>query len=149
MLRFVLLWLFRRSEFTWHIYPYSPGLLYWNRNSRLISSEVTLKDMGWVSCYMTTTQHNNERTFQGSPDSMVHWANMGSIWSRQDPGGPHVGPMNLAIWVILGMGLDSERRRNTHARLLSLADPYPEWSLTVPICLGMHFLSCISRNWVR
>ena len=25
-------------------------------------------------------------------------ANMGSVWGRQDPGGPHVGPMNLAIW---------------------------------------------------
>ena len=24
-----------------------------------------------------------------------------SIWGRQDPGGPHVGPMNIAIWVIL------------------------------------------------
>ena len=29
----------------------------------------------------------------------VHGANMGPIWGRQDPGGPHVGPMNLAIWV--------------------------------------------------
>ena len=26
------------------------------------------------------------------------WPNMGSIRGRQDPGGPHVGPMNLAIW---------------------------------------------------
>ena len=25
---------------------------------------------------------------------------MGPIWVRQDPGGPHVGPMNLAIWDI-------------------------------------------------
>ena len=33
------------------------------------------------------------------PDSKVHGANMGPIWGRQDPGGPHVGPMNLAIWV--------------------------------------------------
>ena len=24
---------------------------------------------------------------------------MGPIWGRQDPGGPHVGPMNFAIWV--------------------------------------------------
>ena len=32
------------------------------------------------------------------PDSKVHGANMGSTWGRQDPGGPHVGPMNLAIW---------------------------------------------------
>ena len=29
--------------------------------------------------------------------SMVHGANMEPIWGRQDPGGPHVGPMNLAI----------------------------------------------------
>ena len=33
------------------------------------------------------------------PDSKVHGANMGTIWVRQDPGGPHVGPMNFAIWV--------------------------------------------------
>ena len=32
------------------------------------------------------------------PDSKVHGANMGPIWGRQEPGGPHVGPMNLAIW---------------------------------------------------
>ena len=34
------------------------------------------------------------------PDSKVHGANMGHIWGRQDPGGPHVDPMNFAIWVI-------------------------------------------------
>ena len=32
-------------------------------------------------------------------DGKVHGANLGSIWGRQDPGGPHVGSMNLAIWV--------------------------------------------------
>ena len=36
--------------------------------------------------------------FQGNPDSKVHGAIMGPIWGRQDPGGPHVGPMNFAIW---------------------------------------------------
>ena len=35
-----------------------------------------------------------------NPDSKVHGANMGPIWSRQDPGRPHFWPMNLAIWVI-------------------------------------------------
>ena len=34
------------------------------------------------------------------PDSKVHGANMGPIWGRQDPSGPHVGPMNFAIWVV-------------------------------------------------
>ena len=33
-----------------------------------------------------------------NPDSKVHGAYMGPIWGRQDPGGPHVGPMNIAIW---------------------------------------------------
>ena len=33
-----------------------------------------------------------------SPDSKVHGANMGPIWGRHDPGGPHVGPVNFAIW---------------------------------------------------
>ena len=32
------------------------------------------------------------------PNSKVHGANMGPIWVRQDPGGPHVGPVNFAIW---------------------------------------------------
>ena len=35
---------------------------------------------------------------KASPDSKVHGANMGPIWGRQDPGGPHVGPINFAIW---------------------------------------------------
>ena len=35
------------------------------------------------------------------PDSKVHGANIGHIWGRQDPDGPHVGPMKLAIWVWL------------------------------------------------
>ena len=32
------------------------------------------------------------------PDNKVHGANMGPIWGRQDPGGPHVGPMNFVLW---------------------------------------------------
>ena len=31
------------------------------------------------------------------PDSKVHGANMGPTWVLSSPGGPHVGPMNLAI----------------------------------------------------
>ena len=36
-----------------------------------------------------------------TPESKVHGANVGPIWDRQDPGGPHVGPMNFAIWDII------------------------------------------------
>ena len=36
--------------------------------------------------------------YHGIPDNTVHNAIMGPIWDRQDPDGPHVGPMNIAIW---------------------------------------------------
>ena len=39
------------------------------------------------------------RLIDNSPDSKVHGTNMGPIWGRQDPGGPHVSPWNFAIWV--------------------------------------------------
>ena len=35
------------------------------------------------------------------PDSKVHGAHMGPTWGRQDPGGPHVGHVNLVIWDML------------------------------------------------
>ena len=38
--------------------------------------------------------------YKVTPDSKVHGVNMGPIWGRQDPGGPHLGPMNFAIWDI-------------------------------------------------
>ena len=39
------------------------------------------------------------------PDSKVHGVNMGPIWGRQDPGGPHVDPMNFAIWAVISIYL--------------------------------------------
>ena len=36
-------------------------------------------------------------TMMPIPDTKVHGANMGPVWGRQDPGGPHVGPFNFAI----------------------------------------------------
>ena len=41
--------------------------------------------------------HYIQNQSQVFPDSKVHVAHMGPTWGRQDPGGPHVGPMNLAI----------------------------------------------------
>ena len=41
--------------------------------------------------------------YDNNPDSKVHRANMGPIWGGQDPGGPHVGPMNFAIWEVIGI----------------------------------------------
>ena len=48
---------------------------------------------------LCTSLYSTSFLFNVYPDSKVHGANMGPTWDRQDPGGPHVGPMNLAIWV--------------------------------------------------
>ena len=55
-----------------------------------------------VSSYQMTTiswtKWKHWWHIQDNPDSKIHGANMGPIWGRQDPGGPHVGPMSFAIW---------------------------------------------------
>ena len=46
------------------------------------------------------TQQIYSKLLNGSfPDSKVHGVNMGPTGGRQDTGGPHVGHMNLAIWI--------------------------------------------------
>ena len=62
------------------------------------------------------------------PDSKVHGANMGPIWGRQDPGGPHVGPMNLAIWVLQWM----KSYLNLESKLANI-----KFQL-LPICLDVY-----------
>ena len=80
------------------------------------------------------------------PDIKVHGANMGPIWGRQDPGGPHVGPMNLAIWVSL-------LRPFTTSWLLEIP---PLWYVTFSPWLAKLFwgniknifaFSVISQHW--
>ena len=39
-------------------------------------------------------------SWKSNPDNKVHGANMGPTWVLSAPDGPHVGPMNLAIWGI-------------------------------------------------
>ena len=51
--------------------------------------------------WMNTSEHEQEFSSyhrDTAPDSEVHGANMGTICCRQDPGGPHVGPTNFALW---------------------------------------------------
>ena len=84
----------------------------------------------------------------GFPDSKVHGANMGPTWGRQDPGGSHVGHMNLAIWVVLKMPISPE----------CITSPQILWSLkmhswsigmrrVIPSsCIGNH-QSKISTDW--
>ena len=60
------------------------------------------KQLSWITSILFCFCEGSvlDFTSHGSfPDSKAHGANMGPNWGRQDPSGPHVGPMNLAIWV--------------------------------------------------
>ena len=69
------------------------------------------------------------------PDSKVHGANMGSTWGRQDPGRPHVGPMNLAICAsimfVIGMIAIMQYYGNTLCHICTLMAAYNH----VPQCM--------------
>ena len=58
-----------------------------------ICKKITLKHVSIINYELLNIQ---DCSFS-IPDSKVHGANMGPIWGRLDPGGPHVGPMNFAI----------------------------------------------------
>ena len=62
--------------------------VYWDQSETSVSMNVYQGTRGSVSANLCTT-----------PDRQVHGANIGSIWGRQDPGGPHVGPTNFVICV--------------------------------------------------
>ena len=42
------------------------------------------------------------QTIRNIPDSKVHVAHIGPTWVLSAPGGPHIGPMNLAIRDVFG-----------------------------------------------
>ena len=77
--------------------------------SQIVPRDVRLtghQSMGWYISrhrWFTTTNMNSSAKYllycrKNNPDSKVHGANMGPTWGRQDPGGPHVGPMSFALW---------------------------------------------------
>ena len=78
-----------------------------------------LKCVDKVGLNQTSTERNTVHTASemlSILDSKVHGANMGPIWGRQEPGEPHVGPMNFAIWGILRyivIGRDDTRHPET------------------------------------
>ena len=67
----------------------------------LMLSSLQICHLGYTVHNFTASQNLILGAHQGqwnTLDSKVHGANMGPPWGRQDPGAPHVGPMNFAIW---------------------------------------------------
>ena len=92
--RFVFsLWNYHGSLYIYHIHCIAPH--------KEFVMMFAFRGRGHTECHVCTILKLGCLVWSSNPDSKVHGANMGPIWGRQDPGGPHVGPMNFAIWEYL------------------------------------------------
>ena len=64
----------------------------WNR------ARHNFKTIGKLKRMLRTNEIVRDLSLRCVSDGYPCGANMGPIWGRQDPGGPHVGPMNFVIW---------------------------------------------------
>ena len=77
--------------FMWFINPY-------DLSTHIIQGCFTSKKATIRLCRCQWGNPGEKINQNHNTDSKVHGANMGPSWGWQDPGGPHVGPMNFAIW---------------------------------------------------
>ena len=74
----------------------------WPRTLTFVTWKWCTIHRNFMSCICATHEahpsNKHVTTERRHPESKVLGANMGPIWGRQDPGGPHVGLINLAIW---------------------------------------------------
>ena len=67
-------------------------------NWNLIAMGLITAEMQWHNKPVYPSICENTESYR---DNKVHGANMGPIWGLSAPDGPHVGPMNLAIRVMM------------------------------------------------
>ena len=76
-----------------------------------------------------------------NPDSKVHGAYMGPTWGRQDPGGPHVGPMILAICESYHITCAADQMTLTRQKI---ENNLWLWNLVIPpLTLLVYLQTCI------
>ena len=83
--------------FPWNVHAYDPLFIdthtYRGSNQLLQCSSLLTYGTIHLPCMM----------IKRIPDNKVYGASMGPTRGQQDPGGPHVSPMNLAIWDIISI----------------------------------------------
>ena len=76
---------------------------YWRIYPSLSLDELThantTQHVTTLTAHACTNSFNSQES-PPPPPKQGSWGQHGVHWSRQDPGGPHVGPINFAIWVI-------------------------------------------------
>ena len=129
------------------------GMLPWLQSNLRIKTGINISDV--ISCWVITMIivwllrlvlqnwngvyppwfiHGLSGTICVIPDSKVHGANMGPIWNRQDPGGPHVGPVNIAIWDVPYVFVDTTEVDKTNFKWTLFFHMYICWYISKLHC---------------
>ena len=117
--------------------------VFWLHFYGSISPEPKLQWIHVITCHEGSIPANTRRL---DPDSKVHGAYMGPTWGRQGPGGPHVGPMNLAI----RGGRLLQRVREEYQPEIPLISGYFSWlkqNYRKKICTKCFILGIIDQNY--
>ena len=84
------------------------------------------------------------------PKSKVHGANMGFIWGRQDQRGPHVDPMNFAIWVVMSLNWRIEYLISTTHQTTVLVHDWYQYLLAIWLAISVRkFSKLMNRGFSR
>ena len=73
----------------WLQFTFEVVISSWDLNYLIQTNQFLKPGWGWPNFL------KDSKPTWTTPDSKVYGANMGPIWGRQDPGGPHVGPMKF------------------------------------------------------
>ena len=93
-------------------------------------------------CLPLTNKAHYNPCKRAIPDSKVYGACIGPTWARQDPSGPHVGPMNLVIWDNV-----SQLGRYRHDASSMASMPVRFWHVAARVCMA--YLMVVSNTYVE
>ena len=103
----------------------------------LLSYSINVVSTFYQYIHIVCVDFSMDSTFD-NPDNKVHGANMGSTWVLSAPDGPHVGLMNLAIWIIQPIGMfisiasgHFNRLLITHGQCLTATVSIRCWKLVI------------------
>ena len=92
-----------------YIYLHTSGSYGWHASNIMLynslkSTPTHVSPHGYFVCLYFCSKTQDPVLQNMYPWKQGSWGQHGPIWGRQDPGGPHVGPMNFAIWDVMGRG---------------------------------------------
>ena len=140
-------------------YPWRARSMLWFIMSQVIRQVIGSPDIdivwqvnppiSWGRFWITfaVSVRSDYEKYEIIPDSKVHGANMGPIWGRQNPGGPHVGPL-MAHWTLLsGMSIHLHNHHFKISNKLMINTKQRSGELFTPPSVLLWIVPLLTKWW--